>query len=203
MFAHFGRTGVSSDKMNTIFSSTREKRLWISLGVVQIAIYATLGYAPIVAAALREQSRLRDNMFFWLFVSMVVVAVLFIRSRPGRAEIAVGVGIAIIFVTAWLRIGTLEERTHLFEYGLVAALLHEVLLERWGNGRFHQNPTLFALILAFCLGFLDEIIQAFLPNRVFDPVDIFFNTVAAIMIIGARWLLILVRHWVSSRIKQP
>lgn len=181
------------------FSSTREKWLWISLGFVQVAIYATLGYAPIVAEALREQSRLRDNMFFWLFVSMVIVAVLFIRSRPGRAEIAVGVGVLIIFVTAWLRIGTLEERTHLFEYGLVAALVHEALLERWGNGRLQPNPTLLALLISFFLGFLDEIIQAILPNRVFDIRDIFFNTVAAVMIIGARWLLITVRNWVSSR----
>ncbi|WP_420642035.1 VanZ family protein [Candidatus Leptofilum sp.] len=188
--------------MNTIFSSVRERRLWFALGIVLAGIYATLGRAPAIAAALREQSRLRDNMFFALFVAMVVVAILFIRSRPGRAEVAVGMGVLIIYVTAWLRIGTLEERTHLFEYGLVAALVHEALLERKGNGRLHPNPALLALIISFCLGFLDETIQAILPNRVFDIRDIFFNTVAAVMIIGARWLLITVRHWVAARRNQ-
>ncbi len=62
--------------------------------------------------------------------------------------------------------------------------------------------TLLALILSFCLGCLDEIIQAILPNRVFDIRDIFFNTVAVIMIIGARWLLTTVRRWVSAQLKQ-
>ena len=182
----------------TFFSSGRERRLWLWLAVVLAAIYATLGQAPVLAAALRERSALRDNLIFALFVILVVITVLFIRQRPGRAEVAVGLGILVVYVTAWLRIGALEERTHLFEYGLVAALVHEALLERQANGRFVPALPLLALVISFLLGWLDEGIQAILPNRVYDWRDVFFNSVAAAMVIGARWVLAYVRRRVQA-----
>ena len=80
---------------------------------------------------------------------------------------------------AWLRVGSWEERTHLFEYALVAALVHEALLERRDNGRRVPTPTLLALLISLLLGLLDESIQYLLPNRVFDPVDVAFNSLAA------------------------
>ena len=81
------------------------------------------------------------------FVTLVVISILFARRRPGRAEIAVGVGILIVYLMAWLRIGigTAEERTHLFEYSLVAALVHEALLERrenWSSRSCTSHPRL-------------------------------------------------------------
>ncbi len=108
-------------------------------------------------------------------------------------------GILIIYVTAWLRIGSLEERTHLFEYGLVAALVHETLLERQANGRSVPALPILALIISILFGWLDEGIQAILPNRVYDIRDVGFNAFAAVMIIGARWVLATVRRWVQVR----
>lgn len=183
----------------SFFSSARECRLWMWLGIVLVGIYATLGRVPAIAAALRARNELRDMLFFVLFVVLVVVAILFIRRRPGRAEIAVGIGILVIYLTAWLRIGTLEERTHLFEYGLVAALVHEALLERQANGRQVPAPALLALVISALLGWLDEGIQSILPNRVYDMRDVLFNTVAAAMVIGARWALESVRRWAQAR----
>lgn len=188
--------------MMRFFSSKRERRLWLWLAVVLAGIYSTLGSAPALAAALRERDELRNSLFFYLFVALVVVSVLFIRRRPGRAELAVGVGVLIIFVTAWMRIGTLEERTHLFEYGLVAALVHEALLERRANGRSVPRLTLLALTISFLLGLLDEIIQSFLPTRVYDIRDVFFNSVAVVLVIGARWALDTVRRWAQNRRQQ-
>ncbi len=171
--------------------------MWLT--IVLVGIYATLGQVPAIAAALRARNDLRDTLFFVLFVVVIVVAVLFIRQRPGRAEIAVGFGILAIYVAAWLRIGTLEERTHLFEYGLVAALVHEALSERQGNGRRVPAPAILALLISVFFGWLDEGIQSILPNRVYDLRDVAFNAAAAAMVIGARWTLALVRRWVNRR----
>ncbi len=140
-------------------------------------------------------------MFMLFLVSLVVISILFVSRRPGRAEIAAGAGILIVYLMAWLRIGvaTPEERTHLFEYSLVAALVHEALLERRENGRFVPVPAILALIISILLGWLDEGIQSLLPNRVFDLIDIAFNSLAVTMIIGARWILAFVRQWVQAR----
>lgn len=181
------------------FTSPRERRLWLWLGVVLAAIYATLGRAPALAAALNERPELRDNLFFALFVTLVLLAIVVMSARPSRAEIGTWVGIVVVYLSAWLRIGTLAERTHLFEYGLVAALVHEALLERRANGADLPVPALTAGLIAALLGALDEVIQAVLPNRFFDPRDILFNTVAVVMIIGSRWALARTREWVRRQ----
>ncbi len=185
----------------SLFSSTRERRLWTALVTVLAAIYATLAHAPAIAAILRERNSLTATMFVVSLWSLVAIAIFFIRGRPGRAEIAVGAGILIVYLMAWLRIGiaTPEERTHLFEYSLVAALVHEALLERKANGRRVPVPAILALIISVLLGWLDEGIQSLLPNRVYDLMDVTFNSLAATIIIGARWVLDLVRRKAKGR----
>ncbi len=187
--------------MKSFFSSNRERRLWSALVIVLGGIYATLAHVPAIAAILRERNQLTGLMFVGSLVALVVITIFFIRGRPGRAEIAVAVGILIVFLTAWLRIriGTPEERTHLFEYSLVAALVHEALLERRENGRRVPLPAILALAISIGLGWLDEGIQSLLPNRVYDLMDVLFNALAATIIIGARWTLAFVRRWVGAR----
>ncbi len=185
----------------SFFSSKRERRLWLALLVVLLAIYATLGQAPDIVAALGEGilNSVGNNLVAALLLLLVIIPVFFIRRRPGSAEIAVGLGILAVYLLAWLRLGSLEARSHLVEYSMVAALVHEALLERRENGRRAPAPTLLALLITILLGWLDEGIQSTLPNRVYDLVDVAFNTLAASLIIGARWLLARARAWAQHR----
>lgn len=187
--------------MNSLFTSKRERRLWIALAIVLVAIYATLGQAPAIVAALGADilASAGANLVFAIIALLVVIPVFFIDKRLARAEIAVGAGILTVYLLAWLRLGSWEERTHLFEYALVAALIHEALLERRDNGLPVPAPALLALLASILLGFIDEGVQYFLPNRVFEPIDVAFNSIAATMIIGARWLLARARRWAEQR----
>ena len=139
------------------------------------------------------------NLFFAILALLVVIPIFFIDKRLGHVEIAVGIGILTVYLLAWLRIGSWEERTHLFEYALVAALVHEALLERRDNGRRVPAPAVLALIISILLGCLDEGIQAMLPNRVFDLIDIAFNSLAATVIIVSRCVFRWARRWLESR----
>ena len=187
--------------MNSFFTSKRERRLWIALIVVLIAIYATLGRAPAIVAALGEDllESAGSNLVFAIIALLVAIPVFFMDRRLARSEAAVGLGILTVYLLAWLRLGSWEERTHLFEYALVSALIHEALLERQANGRTVPAPALLALILSLLLGFIDEAVQYFLPNRVFEWIDVAFNSLAAVMIIGARWLVARIRAWAENR----
>lgn len=184
-----------------IFSSKRERRLWIALAIVLAAIYASLGQAPAIVAALGAGilNSVGANLVFVIIALLVVIPVFFIDKRLSRQEIAVGAGIFTVYLLAWLRLGSWEERTHLFEYALVAALVHEALLERRDSGRRVPAPALLALILSIGLGWIDEGIQSLLPNRVFELIDVAFNSIAATMIIGMRWVVARVRNWVTAR----
>lgn len=185
----------------SIFSSKRERRLWFALAIVLVGIYATLGQTPAIVAALGIDiiESVEANLVFALLVLLVVIPIFFVDKRLARVEIAVGIGIITVYLLAWLRLGSWEERTHLFEYALVAALVHEALLERRDNGRRAPAPALLALLISIGLGWLDEGIQSLLPNRVFELIDVAFNSIAATMIIGARWIVARVRKWATDR----
>lgn len=71
------------------------------------------------------------------------------------------------------------------EYGVLAVFVYEALTERASQGRRVPVPALLAALATSLLGVLDECILAFLPSRVFEPIDILFNVLAAVMAVFA------------------
>ena len=90
------------------------------------------------------------------------------RQRLGR------VGIGILLVAGALLVNFPEERIHLVEYGLIGLMLGWALagISRWPE----WWPLGVALVWMVGLG--DELIQAVLPNRVYDVRDIVLNGLA-------------------------
>jgi len=177
-----------------LFTSKRERRLWLWTLAVLLAIYSTLGPARVLVDALRERNLLRVS--FGVLVGLVVVAILWqcIKKRPGWSEIAVGFGVALAYGVAFLRIGNPAERTHLIEYGVVAVLMYLALVERGRQGRGVPGPAAVTVAFTALLGLVDEGIQLVLPSRVFDWNDVLFNTLAAFMAIVALLALAPVRR---------
>jgi len=158
---------------------------------VVAAIYATLGLAGRLASILREAGLLSASFALGMVLIGVAIVVQGLRSRPRSAEIAVAVGVATVYLMVFVRMGLAEGRTHLIEYGIVALLIHAALTERAMHNPRVPAPAVLAVAMAGSVGVLDELIQALLPNRVFDPRDILFNVVAAALAVGAiktlRW----------------
>ncbi len=177
-----------------VVASRREGRLWLLVGLVVATIYSTLGLARVLAAELRTRE-LFDTMFVVGFLLIwVAIGAVALRVRPGGAEIGVGLGIAAVYVMVFARMGIPEERTHLFEYSVVALLIYEALIERNSHGRRVRAPALVAFGAASLVGILDEVIQGVMPSRVFDVRDIGFNTLASAMAVGAATALRRVRR---------
>jgi VanZ family protein len=168
-----------------LFTSDRERRLWLLALAVLAAIYSTLGPAQIVAGALRERNLLRISVAALILLVGLIIAGQWVKRRPGWREIGVAVGVTFVYLWALARILSPEERTHLVEYSVVAIFIHRALLERRRNGGRVPIPGAIALLVTLLLGWLDEAIQALLPNRVYDIRDVGFNTLAALMAITA------------------
>ncbi len=173
----------------SLFTSGRERRLWLWTLAVMVAIYSTLGPARTLVDALRERNLLRLSFALVLIAVVGVIAAQWVRRRPGWREIGVALGVALAYLMVWIRLGSWEERTHLIEYGIVAALIHQALLERMHNGRSVPMPAALTVTLTALLGLGDEGIQAILPSRVFDFRDVFFNALAGFMVVAARLAL--------------
>ena len=170
---------------SSLFSSPRERRLWAWTAAVVAAIYSTLGLARTLADQL-------GNDFFgvWLFLLGCILVLLAVvtqglRVRPSGIEIAVALGVAAAYLLVLVRMAIPTERSHLVEYGAVAVLVYEALLERARQGRRVPVPAPLAILIASLVGTLDEGVQWLLPNRTFDPVDILFNVLAAAMAVAA------------------
>ena len=115
------------------------------------------------------------------------------RHRMSRSPSRWGVVAAYLLVFVRMSIPT--ERSHLIEYGVVALFVHEALTERASRGRYVPARGLLAVLSTGLTGVIDECIQLALPSRVFDPIDMLFNVLAAVMAVTASTAL----NWARKR----
>lgn len=182
---------------NPLFTSRRERRLWFWALAVVVAIYSTLGLAGSLAEVLRERNLLPPALLLLMFVTVAAIVGSGLKRRPGRREIWVALGVTAVYGMAVLRMGgSIEERTHLFEYGIVAVLIYQALSERARNGGRVPAPAVLALVATVALGWIDEGLQALIPNRVYDNFDVVRNTVAALIGISGS----VVVGWLNERL---
>ena len=173
-----------------LFSSTRERRLWLWTLAVVAAIFASLGVGGQLAEALRDLEALDEALQVGLFLlCMLLVGTTAVLqgmwTRPGRLELAVAAGIVAVYLMVFLRIAVLEERSHLIEFGVLGVFVYAALAERTGQGRRVPAPAVVAILATSAVGLLDECLQLAVPSRVFDPWDILFNVLAGALAVGA------------------
>lgn len=167
-----------------LFASARERRLWgWSLAAV-LAIYSTLGLERALAVRFADTGIGEATFVFCCLLVLAMVVTQGFRVRPGGAGIGVALGVAAVYALVFARMTVPTERSHLIEYGVVALLVREALLERAGQGRRVPAPSLLAIAAAIDLGVLDECLQLFVPGRSFDPRDMLFNALAAVMAVA-------------------
>lgn len=178
------------------FTSKREKRLWVAVTVVVIGIYSLIFIGRPLSGYLRERELLTNG--FWLAIALVLATIIWhgLKQRTRPMEIGIWLGIITIYLLVLLRMAVPEERSHLIEYSVLAVFIHEALKERHRNGKPINKRGLVAIGLTIIVGLLDECIQLFVPARIFDPIDIAFNSGAAVFAIAASSFL----KWSGNRI---
>ncbi len=181
------------------FTSKREKRLWIWVLVIVTAIYALIFIGRPLSAYLRDQGLL--SFAFWVAIYLTLATVLWHgwkRGYGGR-EVGIWLGVAAVYLLLFLRMASPEERSHLIEYSVLAVVIHEALRERARHDQKIRRTAWIALLITILIGILDECIQLVVPGRVFDPVDMLFNTLAAILAIGGSSAIRRVRNRLKKK----
>lgn len=173
----------------TLLTSKRERWLWLGSLVIVITIYLTLGLAR-DPASLLEARGLLDALYLVGFLLVIAtIAVQGLKGRFGNLELGLMLGVTAVYLLLFIRLANPLERTHLIEYSVLAIFIFEALKERKQNGGSVPSPALVAFILTALLGWLDEGIQAVLPNRIYDLRDIVFNCLAGFVAIAANIIL--------------
>ena len=173
------------------FASQREKKLWSWSAVLIFGIYCLIFIGQPLSEFLRDRSLL--SLFYWIAIFLTLATVIWYGWNRKIQGVEIGIWLAVItvYLLLFLRMASPEERSHLIEYGVLAVVIHEALIERKANGLEVWRPPVLAFLITIVIGLVDETIQLFVPGRVFDLFDIFFNTLAAFLaLIGVnslRW----------------
>lgn len=175
------------------FGSTREKKFWLWASLVLIAIYSSIVVALPISEFLRDRELIDAAFGAAFFLVIITVIMLGISTKPRKVEIGVLVGIIAVYTMVFLRMAIPEERTHLIEYGVFAVLIHEALKERNAPTIEILRIGIMAIMITAFFGSIDECIQAFVPQRVFDLRDIGFNALAGVLAVSAKTALTWVR----------
>lgn len=177
-----GADGASFLMPMVRFASPRERHLWGWALAVLTAIYSTAWLAGRLAEILRGRGLL-GAAFATAFV-LVIAAVIGValQRRPRANEMWVAIGVAAVYGMVIVRMAIDPiERTHLFEFGLLAVLIHEALLERRRHDPGIPVPAVLAVVITAALGWVDEGIQALLPSRMYDLRDVGLNALAGLL----------------------
>ena len=151
----------------------------IALGVLLLCIYSTLYVARTISNALRDAGYLRAAVAVAFVLSAIGVLVFVFRTPALRnpRTIFASVGVALVYATIVFPMSSPEEKLHFLEYGAVGVLAFFAMPPNW------VTPKRFAaaVLVTLAAGWLDEGIQALLPNRHYDLRDVGFNVLAGAM----------------------
>ena len=178
-----------------IFTSHRERRLWLVAAFTTATIFSTLGLAGTWVGGLGSSDLNAATFVLGFLLVLGAIGVRGSGRRIGGMEAFAAIGVIAVYVLVLTRLMSFAERSHLMEYGVVAIVIHAALAERSQKVTSVKHPGLMAIGMTALIGATDELVQLALPARVFDPVDILFNTAAAVMSVSAVILL----GWARAR----
>jgi hypothetical protein len=169
------------------------RSIYLRLGYVVAftsLIYLSIPFARDIEGFLRDLKMLRAGVYSALFIFISAVAFLVFRYIGFRLF---NIIIVAVFIAIYLLIikqySIMVEKIHFIEYGLLAFIVYLSL--KTAIPGLALYPISFIIVTA--IGWGDELIQYFLPGRVYDKRDIFINALS-----GA---LILILLFIVDRIK--
>lgn len=144
-------------------------------------IYATLGIARPIVELLRTTSFLKPTVTL-LFVICILLALGWRYATIGKSWMVLRVILITSLPALALFIdGMPEERLHFLTYGLLGWLICWSVEATEKNLLWSKNSWLFPCLLVWLAGGIDELIQWWLPVRVFDVRDILLNGVGGML----------------------
>lgn len=138
----------------------------------------SFGYLPLYSIYLMYLSSTIAMVGYLFFVSQERDITVYLKF----------VAITTIFGYYLKTIDVPAEKIHLIEYALLSYFMGRAF--QLGDARNQYIRYFKAFLLITFIGFLDEGLQYYLPNRVFDIKDIFFNSLAGFL--GLAWFGLIV-----------
>ncbi|MEA3490177.1 MAG: VanZ family protein [Candidatus Omnitrophota bacterium] len=155
---------------------------WGVIAVYLLCIYATLGIAPRVWDSLDAFMGGKAMILVYIPAALSFIALVAFMVFVKKEKLPDRYFMLLIFVAIFFELNLLAvrpvEKVHLLEYGGLSFLLYNAL--KVDFDRFDVKLYLLGGVVCVAAGFLDEVIQLFLPGRFFDWRDVLFNGASGI-----------------------
>ena len=172
-----------------MFHRYSERRLWSLVILYLVGIYTSAYFVQFVMTALRDRGLLRLSLGIGSALLAVLSVAYLARSRPRRSEWLLILLALLIYGWLALRMRAIpQEGLHLIQYGLLGGLFlvaFEARKRTTGRG----SPMLAAMVCTGLAGWVDEGVQAILPNRTYDLRDVRLNALSGLLfltLVGVR-----------------
>lgn len=173
------------------------RRLALLAGIWFLLILATAYFARAAVDALRSRGWLTGS--FWLLVVAVGAALGVLTYQQTRSGAASpdgagvfaqlpwrGLVIAGVYVSVFAAVPRIEERLHLFQFGVLAVLVEAALRGSRSTGLSGRwRPALLAALITAAAGLVDELVQGTIPGRYYDNRDVVLNAASGLLALFA------------------
>lgn len=159
---------------------TKKAKDWTFVLSYTLFIYATLPIMPKVWSYLKE--RIGVFAIYFPYISLAIIGfflfiyLVFYRRKDISVYIWFGV-IACLYIYGLGQLELAVEKIHFVQYGILSCLVFRALRNDIKNRLIY----LWASVIVFGIGFLDEGIQYIIPNRVYDTHDVVVNGAAGVL----------------------
>ncbi len=165
---------------------SKKLRVALTVGYL-IAIYAFLPFSADILLSLIKQdliSIIVTTIYIFAAAAALWIMLVVYRIRDVAAYILMSMlALVVVYFMSGLQIQ--QERIHFVQY----AALTMGILWCFEDHRVKKSTWIIAIVMSSFAGFIDECIQAIVPNRYFDMRDVGLNALASI--VGAGFYAIL------------
>ena len=162
---------------------------WLKVLIWTILIFISLPFIRIPAEWLRNHNLLIQTIYFAYFIFIIAISyIIVVKEKEQRIIVWISIFMILLVLLQLSKFMIVpEEKIHFLQYGILGYFLFKAILHSIINSRkiYSFNTSVIVsgfLALIFCsfIGFLDEIIQYYLPSRVYDIRDIIWNSIGGL-----------------------
>jgi len=182
----------------SFFKNEKEKSTWKYVIVIMAFIAASLFLGNPVLQILKNNEI--QTSFFLTAMVLTGLAIYYRDShlKIVKTDLYLFFSLIAVLLLFFVRLG-IEERTHMIEYGVLTLLVLKAVEARFPNeSEIAYKKFLAAAIFSLGLSVIDEILQHFVPNRVFDSQDLLFNSIAILFTL----LIIFLMEYIQEKRNQ-
>lgn len=156
---------------------------WAIVAGYTLLIYCTLQLMPPLVKYLNSITRENLTLLIYLGYLLIGLGLLICVLKNSKvlhpSSYFWFLGLAITYVYCLVKLKIPAEKIHFIEYGLLAYFVYQALQLDVSRKKAYY----FTFFITGALGWIDEGIQKFLPNRVYDIRDVIINAFAGFLAI--------------------